>query len=633
VKSEIFGDYELLDRVAAGGMGEVFLARQMRGAGFERYVAIKRMLPDLSQDDELVAMFLDEARLASRLDHPNIVQIYDLGVCGRQYYLAMEFLEGRDLRRIMGRLTRQEQRLPIDIAAQIICDAAEGLHYAHELRDARGAPLNIIHRDVSPQNVFVTFHGTVKVLDFGIAKAQSRMARTRTGQMKGKVAYVSPEQAAGEPADLRGDVFALGVVLWEITIGKRLFRRDNDLLTLKAVHDCDVPRPTTLDEAYPTFLEAIVMRALARDPKARYPSCRALQDDLVQFMAASGFVDAPQKRGDWVGSLFEDEPKTVEELLERLHELPVSVSLLDGLADAKEPAGEFESSTVTLNVEDVMVIGPAGAAPAGPAAPAAAPPDAVHSVPTVPRGVPVPPATPLPRPLLEPPRTAVADSVTPDPAVARSVARRWPGGATLAVGASLALLAVAIGVRLSTCGDEDRRIVTSSAQVTPVPGERRAPAKAAPAPPVANAPAPRDDAPASIDIETVPGNLSIEVDGAEAGVSPTTLTLAPGERTLILRSRSRGIEHSLVLAVAPGERRREVIEVPLGSLALRITPYASVSVDGKRLGLTPLPPVYLYTGRHAVKLENAQLHKSLQRTVTIRAGKRTTLTLNLARDR
>jgi serine/threonine protein kinase len=352
VKPVEFGDYTLIKKLATGGMGEVFLARQEQGAGFERYVAIKRILPELSGDDEFVRMFLDEARLAARLNHPNVVQIYDLGICGDQYYLAMEFLEGRDLRRIMGRLGTHDRALPGAHAVQIIYGAAEGLHYAHELRDAHGDRLNVIHRDVSPQNIFVTFHGTIKVLDFGIAKAEARSVRTKTGGLKGKYPYLSPEQVKGEEIDGRSDVFSLGTVLWEVTIGRRLFKRDNDLLTLQAVLQCEVPRPSELMANYPPELEAIVMRALARKAVDRYPTCRALQEDLEQFVGQFGLVLSPLKLGDFVKNLFSDEDRTVTDILDSLKKAPRSRSLLAGEVSEESDSFSLASSNPAVAREE-----------------------------------------------------------------------------------------------------------------------------------------------------------------------------------------------------------------------------------------------------------------------------------------
>lgn len=315
MKREAFGEFELIQRVASGGMGEVFLACQRKIAGVEQYLAIKRMLPDLSRDEEAVQMFLDEARLASRLDHQNVVHIFDLGVADDRYYLAMEFLEGRDMKRVMGRLATYNWPLPFAFAAKIVSETAKGLHYAHELTDDSGQELNVIHRDISPQNIFMTVHGTIKVLDFGIAMARSRLVKTKDGVMKGKVAYIAPERIVGHPSDRRADVFSLGVVLWELSIGKRLFKRSNDVKTLLAIVNGEVPRPTQMNADFPLELEAIMLRALAHDPDDRYPTCRALQDDLASFMGKAGYVVTSYRLGELVKTLFREEPTTVTELL------------------------------------------------------------------------------------------------------------------------------------------------------------------------------------------------------------------------------------------------------------------------------------------------------------------------------
>jgi serine/threonine-protein kinase len=317
VSREAFGDFELIERVAAGGMGEVFLARQHTIADVERYLAIKRMLPELSRDEEAVQMFLDEARLASRLVHQNVVQIFDLGSSDDRYYLAMEFLEGRDMKRIMGRLSSFRWPLPFAFAAKIVSEAAKGLHYAHELVDNEGLNLKVIHRDISPQNIFVTVHGTIKVLDFGIAKARSQLVKTRDGIMKGKVAYIAPERIVGQAGDRRVDIFSLGVVLWELTIGKRLFKRTGDVKTLMAIVANEVPRPTQMTAEVPEKLEEIILRCLEPNPDERYPTCRDLQDDLETFMASAGYVVTPRRLGHLISMLFEDEPTTIRELVSR----------------------------------------------------------------------------------------------------------------------------------------------------------------------------------------------------------------------------------------------------------------------------------------------------------------------------
>jgi serine/threonine-protein kinase len=282
-----FGSYELVRKIAQGGMAEVFLANQTAELGnFSRQIAIKRIYPHLAHEPDLIAMFFDEARIASRLNHPNIVQIYELGEERGYFYIAMEFVHGCDLRSLCERGIKRSNFLPLNLAVRIVADAAAGLHYAHTRLDERGKPMHIVHRDISPQNILVGMNGAVKVCDFGIAKAESRIAHTRTGQFKGKFAYMSPEQVIGDgrPIDHRSDIFSLGIVLYEITVCARLFRARNDYETIKLVTDAVVPRPTAARADFPPDLERIVLRALAKDPRERYQSAEQLQSDLEDWL-------------------------------------------------------------------------------------------------------------------------------------------------------------------------------------------------------------------------------------------------------------------------------------------------------------------------------------------------------------
>ena len=289
---EKFGVYDLLRKVAQGGMAEVFLAeRQGALGGFSQQVAIKRIYPHLAQDPELASMFFDEARIASKLHHPNIVQIYDLGQIEGFFYLAMEYVHGRDLRSICEQGIERDLFLPIPLAVRIIADAAAGLHFAHVQRDEHGQPMNIVHRDVSPQNILIGLNGGVKLCDFGIAKAEERITHTRTGQLKGKFGYMSPEQAAHGMSTLdgRSDVFSLGIVLYEITAITRLFRGKSDFDTIRMVTEQPIAPPSRVRSGYPLDLEAIVLKALQRDPAQRFQSAEqlqlALEDWLIEHRA------------------------------------------------------------------------------------------------------------------------------------------------------------------------------------------------------------------------------------------------------------------------------------------------------------------------------------------------------------
>jgi eukaryotic-like serine/threonine-protein kinase len=236
-----YGPYTLLAKLATGGMAQVFLARQTTD-GQERLVVLKRILPHLAENEEFVRMFLQEARVAARLNHPGIAQIYDLGKVKDSYFIAMEYIHGEDFRRIVRQSTAEGRTLPIPLAVRMLIGACEALEFAHAKVDEAGKPLQIVHRDVSPQNLLVTFEGGVKVIDFGIAKAADSANVTRTGVLKGKYSYMSPEQAEGRRVDRRSDVFALGIILYELITQQRLFKRASDLATIQAVLACKVPR-------------------------------------------------------------------------------------------------------------------------------------------------------------------------------------------------------------------------------------------------------------------------------------------------------------------------------------------------------------------------------------------------------
>ncbi|MFP2912306.1 serine/threonine protein kinase, partial [Pyxidicoccus sp. 3LFB2] len=277
-----FGKYELLRKIASGGMGQIFLAREY-GTGFERLVVLKLILPHLAEDDEFLSMFLDEAGLVARLTHPNLITILDLTEIEGRHCLAMEYVQGDDVRRLDKFSRAHGKPLPVGLILRIIADAAAGLHYAHEARDPQGKPMRLVHRDVSPQNILVGFDGGVKVIDFGVAKAATSSQNTATGVLKGKYPYMSPEQANGQSIDARSDLFALGVVMWELLTGKRLFKGESDLMTLRLVKDCQVPRPSQLNPKLPPGLDEILLKALAPTPEARYPDCGAFRLALEDY--------------------------------------------------------------------------------------------------------------------------------------------------------------------------------------------------------------------------------------------------------------------------------------------------------------------------------------------------------------
>jgi serine/threonine protein kinase len=298
---QTLGEYELLQRIAYGGMAELFAARR---AGSAEVVALKRILPELADEAVFVDMFLDEARIAASLEHPNVVRVLETGSAGGQPYMVMEHLAGRDLGAVLRAVRDGRGTVSIPAAISILRDAAAGLHYAHERRGADGEPLKIVHRDVSPRNLFITEDGTVKVLDFGIAKARHRLSQTRTGTVKGKFPYMSPEAIRNEELDPRSDVFSLGVLLWEMCAGKRLFTGASDYEIIKKILSQPIPRPSASIPEFPRELEALIMRALRSDPGRRQPSASALDADLFAVAAALGVKATRDEVAAVMGQLF-----------------------------------------------------------------------------------------------------------------------------------------------------------------------------------------------------------------------------------------------------------------------------------------------------------------------------------------
>ncbi len=330
------GRYRVVDEIGIGGMASVHLARMDGPGGFQKWVAIKRIHAHLIEDDSFVHMFLDEARVAARISHPNVANVFDLGKDNDSYWIAMEYLHGEPLREVMRRTEEMGQPMPPEIACRVIADAAEGLHAAHELLGKNGEKLQLVHRDVTPHNLFVTYDGTTKVVDFGIAKFSSRTSNTRAGTLKGKLAYMSPEQVHGEGIDRRTDIFALGVVLWELTTGQRLFRMESDLDTLAKVQECNVPRPSTLIRGYPIDLEKIVMKALAKNRGERFRTARELSRALQSLLMRRGLFIASDEVAAYVQVIFQDRIQKREAHLRWAADVTQTINL-DGMLAKQQP--------------------------------------------------------------------------------------------------------------------------------------------------------------------------------------------------------------------------------------------------------------------------------------------------------
>jgi serine/threonine protein kinase len=321
--------FVILRSLAMGGMAEILLARVRDPAKPERLVVLKRMHRQLAADREYVKMFVDEARLAITLRHPNVVEVYESGEDDGQYYIAMEYLHGHDLRRVLSQMAKKRVPMRLANALSIARAVCRGLDYTHERSDPSGEQLGIVHRDVSPHNVLVTYGGRVKLVDFGIAKTTIQLARTRTGILKGKVAYMSPEQALGESLDRRSDVFCIGILLWEMTTGHWLYRRKSELETLKAVVEHDAPPPSQVIAGYPKELEQIVMKTLARKREDRWQTAGELGEALGAFAKQRRLDLRPAALATLMSATFSEE-------VESWHAARATgLSLGDHLADAE----------------------------------------------------------------------------------------------------------------------------------------------------------------------------------------------------------------------------------------------------------------------------------------------------------
>jgi serine/threonine-protein kinase len=322
--------YHLLEKLESGGMAEVFLGEATSVHGFKKRVAIKRVLPHLASHTNFIGMFLDEARLGARLTHANIVSVFDIGKSDNSFFIVMEFVDGTNLKKIMEALRAKGELFPLKDVIYIAMETCRGLSYAHELLDDDGHPVDLVHRDVSPPNILVSKRGEVKVTDFGLAKARTQLERTDPGVVKGKFSYLSPEVATGQDVDERADIFALGVCIWEMLAGRRLFLGNTDYETVQAVSNADVPSLVGVHPEVDPQFEAVVLKALARDPADRFPTARDLGDALASYL-----FHHQMKVTSW------DIANLVKAALERQKSVPPQPMMIDGMI--QEELGRFTS--------------------------------------------------------------------------------------------------------------------------------------------------------------------------------------------------------------------------------------------------------------------------------------------------
>jgi eukaryotic-like serine/threonine-protein kinase len=584
----------------------VYLARQAGAAGFEKLVCLKRILPHLARDRQFVEMFLNEARLAARLDHPNIVSIYDLGEANGNYFIAMEFIDGPSLRAVAKRARERGERLPIAEVVKIVSMAAGGLHYAHDLADADGKPLGLVHRDISPDNILVHRNGMAKVVDFGIAKAANSSGRTRTGALKGKVAYMPPEQLRGDPLDRRADVFALGVVLYEMIAGRRPWEGDSDVSLIGQIMT-EEPKPlSALRPDAPAGLTAVLDRALAKEREARYSSCHDLQADLEALLVSLGKTITAARVSDFA----------------KAYEEPV-------------PAPDESTGAAMKALEAEMNLSGPTAAVAGRRAP-----------PREPR------TTVLPQPA--PKRHGFAYGAIAFLCVAAIggsggylvlqrqgmlTAPRWaePGAEPAAPRVEIA---TTVPTMTPPAADAGQSAQGAMAPAAPVAAAAAVPPPAAPpTAPVAVPPPPAPvavlSAPAAPAAAPVAGPPSPPAAPPPAQVAVASVPAAPPAAPTSAQAVADKPGHSVPppapqSAVHAKPKRSVPPPAPpvamRGELVLLIRPWAKVEVDGQDVGVTPLnEPLMLAEGEHTVRLVNTDLGKDITRTVRITASGREVL--------
>jgi serine/threonine protein kinase len=617
------GKYEVIKRIAVGGMAEIFLAKVEGLPGFQKVVAIKRILPQLANKRDFVEMFLDEARIAATLQHPNLVQVYDVGVADGNYFMAMEYLHGQDVRSIMKAVLSRGQRLPLEHALNVMINVASGLHYAHEKVGFDGSPLNIIHRDVTPQNVIVTFEGGVKLLDFGIAKATNRAGETtRFGTLKGKVPYMSPEQCRGEPLDRRTDVFALGIMLYELTVGRRLYKAQSEFEVMKRVVDGRVTPPSKILPGYDLALEAIVMRALEKEREKRYPTAHALQHDLEDLVRQAGLYVSSSALKIFMEKLFGQKIEAWREAQARGKSLGEHLEATAELLELQDGDLEEVSETeASAKMDDVVVSFDAESAEAGEES------DAGDGI-----GLMTGPSK-----VRFKPKKRVAPLV-------------W----------------AALGVAALAVAGVSWKVVHKPASVAQPPVTAEVPATPAPAP-VAPPPPAREVGIATV--KTTPPGATLYLDGKKIDpLSPTTLAdVDAGEHTLLVqlaghkdaqerfalkakevtvldvkleadapppvaatgkgkkggRSSSKSAASSKAApakaeaAAAPA--KPEVKLTGEGTLVVASSPWCNVSIDGADKGPTPVS-AKVQAGKHTVVLSNPEFKISRTLSVMVQPG-------------
>jgi serine/threonine-protein kinase len=626
------GKYQVIRKLASGGMAEVFLVKAAGPMGFEKTLVLKRILPNLAADRQFVQMFLAEAKLAASLNHPNIAQIFDFGQAEGAYFIAMEHVDGPNLRSVARRSAERSIPLPVSLCAKIISYACEALAYAHEFIDPGTAtPLSVIHRDVSPENIILSRSGAVKVVDFGIAKAVGQTHHTGSGILRGKISYMTPEQIQGKEIDHRADIFALGVVFYELMTGWKPFDARSDVTILQAIlYEQMIPAVARRPDI-PEPITRILQRALAKDPDARYPTCRHFQADLERFIVGTGEPVGPYQLAALVAKLRgqpSSAPVSLPEQPPPARQRAPSPSLTPPLpapARAKgAPAAVFASrkqQPLPRNASRESAAAQAGprrgaaiATLLGTAAIIAAVGFVLfqrssreEAVASTTEADAAPPGTFSTRSGEDLARA------TETPMAAHSEPR-----AEQAAGASAER-----GTRKNVHRDVGQRIASR--------GRSRHAGEAATAgSDSASGSSEKGPGVASVAVESSPPG-QVFINGKLIGASPVRIkSLAAGEVRVEVSNSAAGFSKQQVFNLVAGDNGTKRIVVERGSLEFRVRPFASVFLDGKLVGQTPFPPIQAYEGRHAIRLVNSELKKEIAVEYVVKPGQANVFKYNLA---
>ena len=599
---EMLGRYQLLALLATGGMAEIYLARQTGIQGFNRLVVVKRVHPHLARDANFLEMFFDEARIAAQLNHPNIVQIFDLGNEGEQYFIAMEYLEGESLAYLVSEAQRTGKVMPHEIASGIVLQICDGLGYAHNLCDEKDAPMHIVHRDVNPQNVIVMFSGQVKLVDFGIAKAVSQEHHTTVGTLKGKISYMSPEQCRCEPLSASSDVFSLGVCFWELLTHERLFKRQNEVETINAILNDDIPQVRRLRPEIPAELETIVERALSRDPTKRFANAADMDAALRRVVRTLGEEVGKQEIAVFVEQVFGDRARTKHRLLDEIR--------------------RSDSDQVTLGLLK---------------------PDTKESIPGT-----ATTSDSIPKEVLSAPTIIASDSGSFSKPL--TVPRRFPAAVWYVIPAVLLTAITMWWLMSGRSSDQSTATVPETKPMTIE--ERPQPKRAAlPATPdtvgstglaaARNAPSDAGVATATVvraeprkaelSVTSTPSGCKVTVDGVEMAIT------SPIERFSV----EPKVDHTVDVLCSKYQKETKKFKVGVGEhvtlefspmpippppiaatgrLRLNTDPWSEVYLSNKKLGVTPLD-IKLPLGKHTLTLVNSENGARKTVPITIDAGK------------